>query len=165
MAIAAAPVTFKENQAQWVQAPPAEAPARGAWWRVFADPTLDALIERAGQFNTSIAEAAARLQQAQALLRNSEARRALQANVGADAARLAGTGTLNGSTPGQLFNADLQLSYELDLFDRLSGASNAASLDAQSRAALSKHPTAGTGESGADLSRPARHRRRARPDE
>jgi outer membrane protein, multidrug efflux system len=136
VAIAAAPAQFKGNTDQWVQAPPAEAQARGAWWRVFADPTLDALIERANQFNTDIAVSAARLKQAQAMLRTTEADRSLQAGLGGGATRQAGAGTSNGLVPSQLIRADLQLSYEVDLFGRLGRATDAASLDAQSRAAL-----------------------------
>ncbi|WP_394787212.1 efflux transporter outer membrane subunit [Rhodoferax sp.] len=136
------PAAFKENatplstSAQWTQATPAEARDRGTWWRAFADPALDGLVERASLQNTSIAEAAARLAQARALLRNSESDRALQVGVGAGAARQAGAGTTNGSTPSTLLNANLNLSYEVDLFGKLARATDAASLDAQARAAL-----------------------------
>ncbi|WP_083686111.1 efflux transporter outer membrane subunit [Rhodoferax koreensis] len=140
VAIAAAPAAFKENPAtnpaQWVQSAPAEARDRGTWWRVFNDPTLDALIERASQQNTSIAEAASRLRQAQALVKNSEADRSVQLGLGAGAQRQAGANTTNGSTPAKLFTAEAQLSYEVDLFGRLAKATDAASLDAQASAAL-----------------------------
>ncbi|MDB5894332.1 MAG: transporter [Rhodoferax sp.] len=140
VAIAAAPAAFKEttatNGGQWVQAAPAEARDRGNWWRAFNDPALDALIERATQQNSSIAEAAARLRQAQALVRNSEADRSVQFGLGAGAVREAGANTAGGSTPSKLFNAQAQLSYEVDLFGRLARATDAASLDAQASAAL-----------------------------
>src|SRR5256885_12464570 len=42
---------FKEQgaapQAGWTQALPAEAQARGQWWLAFADPALDALVDKA----------------------------------------------------------------------------------------------------------------------
>ncbi len=136
VAIAAAPAAFKEHSAQWIQAAPAEAHDRGTWWRVFNDPALDALIERASQQNTSIAEAASRLRQAQALVRSSEADRSVQLGLGAGAQRQAGTNTTNGSTPANLFSAQGQLSYEVDLFGRLARATDAASLDANASAAL-----------------------------
>ena len=136
VAIAAAPAAFKENSAQWVQSSPAESQDRGTWWRVFGDPTLDGLIERASQQNTSIAQAASRLRQAQALVRNSEADRSVQLGLGAGAQRQAGANTTTGSTPGNLFSTQAQLSYEVDLFGRLAKATDAASLDAQSSAAL-----------------------------
>ncbi|MDB5849282.1 MAG: transporter [Rhodoferax sp.] len=136
VAIAAAPAAFKENSAQWVQSSPAEAQDRGTWWRVFGDPALDALVERASQQNTSIAQAASRLKQAQALVRNSEADRSVQLGLGAGAVRQAGANASTGSAPSKLFNAEAQLSYEVDLFGRLAKATDAASLDAQSSAAL-----------------------------
>nr|WP_315430594.1 efflux transporter outer membrane subunit [uncultured Albidiferax sp.] len=134
--LVATPTEFKEGAAQWTQAAPAEARDRGTWWRAFADPALDTLVERASQQNTSIAEAAARLAQARALLRSSESDRALQLGAGAGATRQAGAGTANGSTPSTLLSANLNLSYEVDLFGKLARATDAASLDAQARAAL-----------------------------
>lgn len=130
-----APAVFKES-AQWTQAAPAETRDRGNWWRAFADPTLDELVERAGRQNTGIAEAAARLAQAQALLRNSQADRAPQLSAGAGANRQAGAGTPGGSTPTTVLNAQLRLSYEVDLSGRLARADDAAGLDAQARTAL-----------------------------
>ena len=61
------PAQFKEEGPRWTIAAPAEAQDRGAWWKAFADPVLDALAERAAVNNTSIQEAAARLAQARAL--------------------------------------------------------------------------------------------------
>lgn len=134
--LVATPTEFKEGTAQWTQAPPAEARDRGTWWRAFADPALDALVERASQQNTSIAEAGARLAQARALLRSSASDRALQLGAGAGATRQAGAGTANGSTPSTLLNANMNLSYEVDLFGKLARATDAAGLDAQAYAAL-----------------------------
>jgi outer membrane protein, multidrug efflux system len=130
------PARFKESNERWTTAAPAEAQDRGAWWKAFADPVLDGLVERAGENNTSIQEAAARLAQARALVRSADADRLPQIGVGASAARQAGAGTPGGSTPGTLTSAGASLSYELDLFGRLARTSDAAALDAQSRAAL-----------------------------
>lgn len=130
------PARFKETNERWTTAAPAEAQDRGTWWKAFADPVLDGLVERAGANNTSVHEAAARLAQARALVRNADADRLPQIGIGASAARQAGAGTPGGSTPGTLTSAGASLSYELDLFGRLARASDAAALDAQSRAAL-----------------------------
>jgi multidrug efflux system outer membrane protein len=146
-AIAAAPAAFKEtaasnsantgNTGTWIKATPAEANDRGAWWRVFNDPQLDALIAQAGERNTSIAEAASRLAQAQALLRNAQSDQSVQVGLGAGVNRAAGADSATGSTvPASIGTAGLRFSYELDLFGKLSRATDAASLDAQSRAAL-----------------------------
>jgi multidrug efflux system outer membrane protein len=130
------PAQFKETGAAWTLATPAESQDRGTWWKVFADPTLEALVERAGSGNTTIQEAAARLAQARAFLRGSQADRMPQIGIGAGAARQAGANTANGATPATMTTAGASLSWELDLFGRLARANDAASLEAQSREAL-----------------------------
>jgi len=134
-----APPQFKEQARQteqWTTAQPAEAQSRGTWWKSFKDPVLDQLVERAVAGNTGIQEAAARLAQARALVRSAQAARAPQIGVGASADRGAGANTAGGSTPATLLQTGLSLSYEPDLFGRLSRAQDAAALDAQSREAL-----------------------------
>lgn len=133
------PPQFKEQAGpteQWTTVQPAEAQSRGTWWKAFNDPVLDQLVERAGAGNTGIQEAAARLAQARALVRGAQADRAPQIGVGASADRGAGANTASGSTPATLLQTGLSLSYEPDLFGRLSRAQDAAALDAQSREAL-----------------------------
>jgi len=131
----AAPAAFKELDGRWAQATPAEAQARGRWWAVFADPVLDDLVARADLNNTSIQLASARLAQARALLRSTDADRLPQIGVGAGAQR--GNNLVAGSaTPTTILSAGANASWEPDLFGRLAKASNAAALDAQSREAL-----------------------------
>lgn len=133
------PPQFKEQPRQnehWTIAQPAEAQSRGTWWKAFNDPVLDQLVERAGAGNTGIQEAAARLAQARALVRGARAERTPQVGLGAAADRGTGTSTANGSAPGTLLQAGVNLSYEIDLFGRLSRTQDAATLDAQSREAL-----------------------------
>jgi len=128
---------FKEGEGRWTTAAPAEAQSRGEWWKAFADPALDALVQRAGERNTDIQVAAARLTQARALLQSANADRMPQVGVGAGASR--GTDANATSMPrpvGSQFDVGATLSYELDLFGRLSNASRAAALDAQQREAL-----------------------------
>jgi multidrug efflux system outer membrane protein len=131
------PAQFKEaGDPRWTIAAPAEAQDRGAWWKAFADPVLDGLVERAGANNTGIQEAAARLAQARALVRNAEADRAPQIGIGAGASRQGGAANPGGPSPATLTSAGASLSYEVDLFGRLARARDAASLDAQAREAL-----------------------------
>ncbi len=127
------PAQFKEK---WTLATPAEAQPRGEWWKAFNDPVLDALIERANQGNASVRIAAARLAQARAAVRSTDADRSLQVGVGASAARQ--QGVINGSAGGarNLFTAGADLSYEVDLFGRLSHATEAAKRDAQAEEGL-----------------------------
>jgi len=127
------PTEFKEK---WTVAAPAEAQPRGEWWKAFNDPVLDGLIERANQGNSSVRVAAARLALARAFVRAADADRSLQVGLGASAARAQG---IVGGNPGparSLFIAGADLSYEVDLFGRLSHASQAAKLDARSREGL-----------------------------
>lgn len=133
-ALPLAPAAFKEGDGRWTSAPPADAQARGEWWRAFADPTLDELVERAGEANNSIQVAAARLAEARALLRAADADRAPQIGAGAGASRGTDAGARGATTT--LISAGASLSYEIDLVGRLRAASDAAVLDAQAREAL-----------------------------
>ncbi|WCM89735.1 efflux transporter outer membrane subunit [Acidovorax sp. NCPPB 3576] len=135
----AVPATFSEADGarSWTTAPPAEAQPRGEWWLGFQDPVLNGLVERAGRGNTTVQEAAARLAEARALLRSADANRAPQVGVSTGVSRQAGANTATGGpVPATLATAGLNVSYELDLFGRLSQASDAARLDAQARDAL-----------------------------
>ena len=129
------PAAFKEaDGTRWTAAAPAEAQPRGSWWKPFADPVLDGLVERAARDNTSVQVAAARLAQARALLGTVDADRYPQVAVGGGAVRQSDVTT--GNKPATLLSAGASASYEVDLFGRLSRASDAASLDVKSRAAL-----------------------------
>jgi len=128
------PAAFKEGDGRWTVSAPAEAQPRGEWWKAFGDPTLDALVERAAVSNNSIAIAAARLAQSRAVLRATDADRLPQLGLNAGAVRGAEAGS-NGRA-ATLGTVGASLSYEVDLFGRLRAASDAATLDAQSREAL-----------------------------
>jgi len=128
-----APAEFKEK---WAIAAPAEAQPRGEWWKAFNDPQLDELVERAGRGNASIQLAASRLAQARAFVRATDAARSPQIDAGASANRVRGIVNGSGGPARSLFTAGADLSYEVDLFGRLRGATDAASLDARSREGL-----------------------------
>ncbi|WP_036594050.1 efflux transporter outer membrane subunit [Ottowia thiooxydans] len=129
------PAQFKE---QPVNTAGATAPvqAAGDWWRAFNDPTLDAVVERAAVSNTSIQQAAARLAEARAIARTVDSDRSVQVGLGAGANRQAGLDRNQSNKPSTMLNAGASISYELDLFGKLAGASNAATLDVQSRESL-----------------------------
>jgi multidrug efflux system outer membrane protein len=129
------PAAFKE-EGRWTQAAPAEAAPRGEWWRSFADPVLDDLIARADRNNTTIQVAAARLDQARAFVRASRANQLPQVGLAAGAVRVDGLPNNPAGSASTLATVAAGVSYEVDLFGRLAQATNAASLDAQSREAL-----------------------------
>lgn len=130
----ATPAAFKETDGRWAQARPADAQPRGEWWKSFGDAELNRWVAQAAEQNTSIQQAAARLQQARALARQTDSARSPQVGVGAGVSRQAGL--TNNGPANTVASVGLNLQYELDLFGRLSRASQAAELDAQSRAAL-----------------------------
>jgi multidrug efflux system outer membrane protein len=133
------PPQFKEQTRQnehWTIAQPAEAQRQGTWWKAFNDPVLDALVERSDAGNTGIREAAARLAQARALVGGARANRTPQIGLGAAADRGTGTGAASAPAPATLLQAGVNLSYEIDLFGRLSRTQDAATLNAQSSEAL-----------------------------
>jgi len=131
----ATPAQFKEA-GRWTTAAPAEANSRGQWWKAFADPVLDDLVERADRGNAGIQVAAARLAQARAIAGIVDADRAPQLGVQASASRVGGI--VDGSAgPARSFGAaGASLAYELDLFGKLARGSDAARLDADARAGL-----------------------------
>jgi multidrug efflux system outer membrane protein len=129
----AVPAEFKEN---WTIAAPAEAQPRGEWWKAFNDPVLDDLVERASRGNASIQVAAARLAQARAFVRATDADRSLQAGLGASARRAQGIIGGDAGPARSLFATGVDLGYEVDLFGRLSHATDSATLDAQAREGL-----------------------------
>jgi len=135
-ALPVTPAAFKEGEGRWAAVRPADAQPRGEWWKSFADPVLDRLVERAAENNTSIAVAAARLAQARALLQSNVANQWPQLGLGATASRAGGTANQAQLPSGTLTTAGANLSYEIDLFGKLAKASLASELDAQAREAL-----------------------------
>jgi multidrug efflux system outer membrane protein len=129
------PQGFREG-GSFTVAEPAVAQPRGEWWKAFSDPVLDELIERADRGNTSIRVAAARLTQARAFVRATDAARTPQIDAAAGAQRAGGIVNGIGGPARSLFSAGLDLSYEVDLFGRLRQASDAARLDAQASEGL-----------------------------
>lgn len=127
-----APSAFRHAPAE---ALPVPLPA-GDWWAPFGDPVLDALIARAQRDNPSIEVAAARLAQMRAALQATDAARAPQVGLSADATRQTGPLVNAAGSSGTLLRAGVTVGYEADLFGRASLASEAARRDAdQSEAA------------------------------
>jgi NodT family efflux transporter outer membrane factor (OMF) lipoprotein len=81
-----APVAYKEN-VDWKIAQPQETVVRGAWWKIFKDPQLDALVEQVNISNQNIAAADAQYRQALAVVRAGRAGYFPTVTAGAQAAR------------------------------------------------------------------------------
>lgn len=142
------PAAFKEaylSPAQahkWMAAHPAEASGRGEWWAVFNDPGLDRLERQALAANQNLKAAAARVKEARAQL--GVARSALFPHLDSGFGPLRQR-TSNASQglpadasnpPTTLWRAQFGISYEADLFGRVSSATHAAAADTQQSEAL-----------------------------
>lgn len=106
-------VNFKEVDG-WRQAQPAESAPKGPWWLAFNDPTLSGLLAQVQISNQNVAEYAAELQQAQALLRQADAN--LFPTIDGTAT---GTRSATGHTTTNNVSAELSASWELDLWGKL----------------------------------------------
>jgi NodT family efflux transporter outer membrane factor (OMF) lipoprotein len=105
--------------AAFEQKPAVNAPAWPAkdWWTHFNDPQLAALMDQAQANNLDIAQAAARLRQADARARQAGA--ALLPQVGGSAAVNTLYGQANGVSQHETdYNAGLDVSYELDFWGK-----------------------------------------------
>lgn len=122
----------------WKEATPSDQIARGDWWRIFNDPTLDQLEQQAAENNQDLKAAIARVTQARSLARS--ARADFFPSLSFDPAASRGRFSENTLNPaphrlGNDFRVPLDLSYELDLWGRVRRSFEAAHLDAQARLA------------------------------
>ena len=133
----ASPAEFRDAP-QWKEATPSDALAKGRWWELFADPALDALMERATTNNQSLRAALARFDQARAVARvsRSEFFPALDFNPNADRQRYSPNQQPSfGNLTATTLRTPLDLSYEVDLWGRIRRSLEGARADAQASAA------------------------------
>ncbi len=122
----------------WKAGAPADAFARGEWWKLFGDPVLDDLEARALSANQDLQAAAARVAEARAA--TGEARSAYWPQVGItpSVSRDQASLTAPNSLPDPLattYRAPLAASWELDLFGRVRRLSEGARAEADASAA------------------------------
>jgi NodT family efflux transporter outer membrane factor (OMF) lipoprotein len=108
-------VTFKEGQGVWVPAAPADAAARGPWWRQFGDPVLDGLAERVTVDNQNVAQAVAAYAQARALVAQQRASIFPTVGLNLGANRRGGGNTVESSS----YQVNIGASWEPDVWGRL----------------------------------------------
>lgn len=102
---------------------------QGDWWRLYDDPVLDGLVADALAANTDVRVAVARIEKARAGLRGARADRLPQASVGASGnyGRVPETQRPAGAPREDWqIDAGLDVSYEVDLFGRVSRGVEAA---------------------------------------
>ncbi|MGE6823465.1 efflux transporter outer membrane subunit [Pseudomonas soli] len=131
------PAQFKQAEG-WTQANPSDAVARGAWWELYGDKQLDALVEELNRSNQTVAQYEAQYRQAQALVRSSRAALfpSLDLTVGKNRSAQ-GTGSSSSSLSNNssgirdTYNAQLGVSWEIDLWGKLREAMNANEASAE----------------------------------
>lgn len=112
-----------------------------AWWRMFKDPQLDALMEQALRDNPSLAVAIERVNAARAISRTAFAPLLPEVNVGFGPERqLQSAASINANLPPNaqavtkpytLYTARGTITYDLDLFGQNRGRARAAERDAE----------------------------------
>jgi len=126
----------------WKTAQPSEALARGQWWKIFNDSGLDTLEEEAQAANQNLKAASARLSQSRALHQDARSGLFPQISTGFGPTRervspaSQGLTDAGNTSPETLWRAQVNVSYEADLFGRVASTVDAASADAQSSEAL-----------------------------
>ncbi len=131
----AAPEKFKEA-GDWVVAKPSDSVPKGKWWEAFRDPVLNGYVEQVEVSNQSLAAAMARYRQAQATTLS--ARSALFPVIGYDVSAQRsgqGTGIVTGSGVGNRYQAELNASWEIDLWGKVRRQVEAANASEQASAA------------------------------
>ena len=126
--IPAAPINPATNMADWAEAAPDRQPSTD-WVSEFNDPVLSALVAEAMAANTNVRSAAARLRAAEASA--ASARSGLYPSVGISS-RASRNETLDSRVPGVTgLSLGSNVSWEPDVWGRISDGANAGDLDAQ----------------------------------
>lgn len=122
---ASAPAGWKE-EGPWKAAAPRDAIAKGAWWEIFGDPFLSELEAKADQANPDLRAAVARVSQARAIARISEADfyPTISLDPTVTRERFSANRAVQPGSPVVGFTANdfrvpLDLSYEVDLWGRV----------------------------------------------
>ena len=121
----AAPLEYKQA-AGWTQANPSDSLARGAWWELYGDPQLNALVDKLNSANQSVAQSEAQFRQAQALVRSARGAFLPSADLSVGKTRSSqGTGSSNSSLTSSssgirdTLNAQVGVSWEADVWGKL----------------------------------------------
>ena len=99
------------------------APLPAKWWRLYDNPLLDGLVQKALVRNTDLRKALADLEKMRAMLHETETERTPQTSLSASAteggARVETGGMTLVAKPTPLYDVSEMVSYDLDLFGRI----------------------------------------------
>jgi NodT family efflux transporter outer membrane factor (OMF) lipoprotein len=105
------------------------------WWRLYDDPRLDQFVEQGLEANTDLRVAAANLAQARAVLRETRAGRSIDTTLNAGVTyrrqSSAALGLPIDLPEGELYDAGLDVAYQLDLFGGIRRAVEASRADVE----------------------------------
>lgn len=124
------PERFAEAGAQWHIAAPGEPPLVGAWWKPFADASLDALEERVSVDNQNLKVAEAQYRAARASVDAVAAAQLPALSLAADAGRTHSKNVTTGT-----YGLAASASWEIDLWGRIRKTVEAARASAEASAA------------------------------
>lgn len=137
---ATVPAAYKENSG-WTVARPADTADRGAWWEVFGDTQLNALVQQVDISNQTVKAAAAQYEQARALVESTRAAYFPTIGLNAAATRAQGgrsaAASASGTAAGISNTVSLSgtASWEPDIWGKVRRASEAQTTSAQASAA------------------------------
>jgi len=105
------------------------------WWRLYDDPRLDGFVAEALEANTDLRVAAANLAQARAVLREVRAGRSIDTTISGGVSYARQSGAALGldipSPEGEIYDAGLDVGYQVDLFGRIRRAVEASRADVE----------------------------------
>jgi len=133
------PDAYKENDG-WKVAQPKDDVIRGAWWEMFGDPQLNALVAQVSLSNQNLAAAEAQYREARALVQEARASYYPTATIGFGANR-SSPSTTTGSGPASPriavsnYSLPLDVSWEIDVWGQIRRTVESNQANAQASAA------------------------------
>lgn len=116
---ASVPAAYKEHAEGWKEATPQDTAPRGAWWTVYQDPALDALMRQVVEANQSLKAAEASYRAAQALVEETRASLFPTLNLTGSAERAKARTVGRNARTANSFGANAEASWAPDLWGRL----------------------------------------------
>lgn len=103
----------------WRQAAPGDALPKGAWWTVYQDPELSALLEQVQISNQNVAQYEAAYRKAAALVKTARAGFYPTVSASVDGTRSGGKSSTSASSTSSTSTANLSASWEPDLWGKV----------------------------------------------